>query len=224
MLRRMQEALGNAPWLARWQERDIQAWPTRVTVLVFCLLLHAGFWWRLQQTDVPTRVGPSASAHRIELVLIPTQPAPPPAIARETRRGRVAARSLRTLRLDPPTTVSTMPEPESPEPPVARSLSEQISGLGSTLGEIEGLGMRDPLHPRAARLPGRATPIVGGFHVRRERSIADVVAVVGGLFGGNYDPCPDLKGKLHDATIAQPERYSDAERDALVKRELRCRY
>lgn len=83
----------------------------------------------------------------------------------------------------------------------------------------------DVMRARQARLPGSADRIVGRFEPRREITPEDVVnAVAGMLFGGNYNPCPDLRAKVHHATLLHPEQYAGTERRDLVERERRCRY
>ena len=208
-----------------WATLPVDDWRVKTAVLGLCLGLQFGFWLLLLRQTEPMPMRAAAPERVLELVLIDTPPrppevGPPPA----ARRTRTPLRSLRAVRIDPPSAAAVTAVPTTPPAPPGRSLSSQVSGLGASLGEVEEIGVLDPMRPRTARLPGRATAIVGGFHVRRERTPADVVRAIGVIFGGNYDPCPDLVGKMHDATIANPDRYSDAERRDLVERERGCRY
>ncbi|MCI1711033.1 MAG: hypothetical protein LKM32_01700 [Chiayiivirga sp.] len=232
----MDEGLDEA--LARWAggrrspQRAQRAAPARVIALAICLALHLGFFaWLAGENSLPVKSRPDAAMAgpsipiQVRWIARPdaTEPLPMP---RKPRRRRSA----------PPDAVVTAarPAPIPAEIEVALpdaaprripSLSDQVRDLDLLPPGEARFGKHDPMRPMRARLPGSGERIVGNFTVHREITPADVVNGIGALlFGGKVDPCPDIEGKLREATLLHPERYDDAQRRDLVERERRCRY
>jgi hypothetical protein len=86
----------------------------------------------------------------------------------------------------------------------------QLDDSGRVAAPAEGASLERP----PPRLPGREDAIVEGFYVREEASPADVVAMVGSLFGGAKGAtCTDLRGKImSDISDAERRRLIDDER------------
>lgn len=200
---------------------------TKFAILALCLLLHLAFLALLRRQD--EAVGRVESAHPLLIEFIERRAAPsaPPPMPRARRFE--PARALRAVRIDPPVPVRSDTEREAlidivPSSPRGRRLLDALPGFAHSLRDEVGIAPRNLLQPPRPRLPGSDIAIVPGIRLRHRITPEDVVKAVGSVFGGNYDPCPDLMGKVHDATILQPGRYSDAERRALVERERHCRY
>lgn len=80
---------------------------------------------------------------------------------------------------------------------------------------------RDPTRRQRAKLPGRAEPYTPeAIQLRHRISPADVVAFIGSLTGGNYDPCPDTRSKLRDLASRNDPR-DEEELMILIDRERR---
>ena len=204
-------------------------WKANALVLSACLVGHViVFAWlhRYSPASVPDTRSPRVM--QVTLIEPAPEPPPPPMPRRPLAKARARAVSAPILRERPwraPSGDVATIEPESRVPQLRQRLSDPLQAVDLFPENATRYARPDPMNPLSARLPGSNRVIVEGFHVRRERSVADVVNLVGGmLFGGNYDPCPDIQGKLHDATVLRPEKYRDSERSALVERERRCRY
>lgn len=73
---------------------------------------------------------------------------------------------------------------------------------------------RDLARRHAIALPGRAEPYTPeAIRLRDPVTAERVVAFVGSLFGGNYDPCPDTRSKLRDLA----DRNDPAEHEELMR-------
>ena len=200
---------------------------TKALVLAACLVGHlAAFVWLHRYAPASAPVVSAPKITQVTWIEATPEPAPPPMPRRShpsTSTHRISAPTLYEPRLMPPS-VETRTEASAP---VLEENHHRLTDQWETLDLIPEKATRwrpDPMKPLAPRLPGSGEAIVQGFQLRRERSPADIVRFVGGLFGGNYDPCPDIQGKLHDATVLRPDKYRDSERSALVERERRCRY
>jgi hypothetical protein len=201
-------------------------------VLVACLGLHLAFFTWLHRHaprfERQPRVVPAPL--QVHWIAAADRPSPVPMPRRSRAPRSIPPVATRPPSLSPPAP-SVMQSAEVATPSTA-SPATGSARLTDPLGELEllspgesGFGPPDPLRPRRVRLPGSADRIVGRFDLRREITPRDVVNAVGGmLFGGNYNPCPDLRAKVHQATLLHPEQYDDAERRDLIERERRCRY
>lgn len=230
---RIAERIAVSPTLARLQDDDdpVRSRRTRAAVIGLCLLLHLGFLMLLRSPGATLPQPQSLPERRLEITFIervaPVVDAHP---SMPRRPARLAARSLRAVRIDPPlprasTRDSTLDAIAPEAPPSTSDLLRPIPAFADGLDDDSKLGIRDPLRPLKPRLPGSEVAIVNGLRLRREITPEDVVKGVGAfLLGGGYEPCPDLLGTMHDATIVNPSRYSDAERRDLVESERRCRY
>lgn len=196
---------------------------TRAVVLAACLLLHLGLFALLASQDGPAiRTNPQRPMEIVFIERSVSAPAPPPMPRAASFR---ASRSLRAVTIEPPA-IPLPPADVAPDLVLlpGRSLMEQIPGVVASDPAGPPIGVRDPMRPIGPRLPGGGIARVEGIRLRHRITPEDVVRSVGALFGGNYDPCPDVMGKMHDATIVNPERYSHAERRDLMQSERRCRY
>jgi hypothetical protein len=168
----------------------------------------------------PRARAPSSPPLQVEWIRAETQaPVPPMPVA--------PPRPPRSTRAFAPTAAPTA-EPQSPaatdadaelvdiepvviEPgtaPAGEALYGQIEGFVRSREPLV-LGPNDPLE-RRQRLPGRAEPIVEGIRLRVQRSPADWVAIVGGLFGATGGAtCGDIRRKI-------ASDISDAERMKLI--------
>ena len=83
---------------------------------------------------------------------------------------------------------------------------------------------RDPMQRYTPRVPGRAEPYTpNAIVLRRAFTPEDVLRLIGTLFGGNYNPCPDTQSKIRDLT-ARNQRIGEEELQILIDRERRrCR-
>lgn len=224
---RIAERMAASPVLASLQDDTADARRLKAIVVAICLLLHVGFYALLSREPAyaPRRV----AERPLEIVFIaPSRPVDdaPPAMPRKSKR--LPMRSLRAVHIDPPvapapdTDMTLNPRLDDVRPDT-RDLLQQIPAYAEGLSDDSQLGVRDPMRPFKPRLPGSEVAIVEGLHVHRERTPEDVVKFVGSLFGARAT-CPDILGKMHDATLANPERYSTAERRDLAESERRCRY
>lgn len=204
---------------------------TGLLVLIACLGLHLVFFAWLYHATPQLERPPAMAAAPLQVHWIPSSdlPSPPPMPRKRRSAPPDPARRSPSRATDTP--VSAPRSVSAPALAVPAPLPRPRR-LGDQLGELDLLppgearyGRHDPMNPMRARLPSSDVRIVGNFTLRREITPADVVNAVGGfLFGGNYDPCPDIRGKLHQATVLAPDRYDDAQRRDLVERERRCRY
>ncbi len=228
---RIAARIAASPALAQLQDDadPVLARRARAALVGLCLLLHLGFLILLR-SSVPSFPQPAAE-RRLEITFIEHTTAAedaPPAMPRRT--ARLAVRSLRAVRIDPPvprasTRDSTLEAIAPDAPPSASDLLQQIPAFADGLNDDSSLGVRNPLRPIRPRLPGSEVAIVAGIKLRRQITPEDVVKGVGAfLFGGGYEACPDVLGTMHDATISNPARYTDAERRDLMESERRCRH
>ena len=224
-----------AAWATMPRARAANAQPRLIPSLAWtvCLAVHLAFFAWLSgsgpQVDASRHVAtvePASRPIEVQWIAAPDLPASPP-----MPRKR---RALRSAPPDPDANVQRPSLPQAPlEAPAAIATPRHRSPrLVDELSELDLLppgearfGKHDPMRPMRARLPGSGERIVGNFTVHRETTPADIVNMVGGLlFGGNVDLCPEIVGKLQEATLLHPERYDDAQRRDLVERERRCRY
>jgi hypothetical protein len=198
----------------------------KAAVVALCVLLHAGFLALLCGKDDAMERSEAARPLVVEFIGRRPPPAPPPPMPRLARAEATRAHS--TARIDPPPPARSRAEPvpvtdAAADLPTRRRLS-YVPALAGSMRDENVLAPPDPMQPFGPRLPGSDVAIVEGISLRRQITPEDVVKAIGSVFGGGYEPCPDLQAKVHDATISQPHRYSDAERRALIERERHCRY
>ncbi len=207
-------------------ERRRDRW-VQVAVLAACSLAHVllGLWLARPLRsppphDVALEVSFIPTAHRADppppFPVAPSRPATPGA-ADPTRAPTPSAPP-------DPATARTSPEPlRTTRPDTARLLDVAEMAARAAAGPMRSAG-RDPTRRRAAKLPGRALPYTPEPIVLRDPiTPATIVAIVGSLFGGNYDPCPDTRSKILDLTSRNDPRDAD-ELMVLIDRERRrCR-
>lgn len=100
-----------------------------------------------------------------------------------------------------------------------------MAGLAARAGvETGAVTDRDPTRRYPARVPGRAEPYTPeAIQLRDPLTPQKVVAFIGGLFGGNYDPCPDTRSKLHDLTTRNRPEDAEEIRQLIDRERRRCR-
>ena len=150
-------------------------------------------------------------------------PPPFPEVPHRPARRQVVDEGRRaTARSAPPDT----PKPNASANPVAPALDTSrlldIAAMAARAAvEPATPTARDPTQRQPAKLPGRVEPYTPEAIQLRERiSPADIVAFIGSLTGGNYDPCPDTRSKLRDLAARNDPRDRD-ELMILIDRERR---
>ena len=195
----------------------------QVMVLVTCSLAHVllGLWLaRPMQLSPPHDVALEVSfipAARLApapaFPIAPSRPAPP----RAAERARAPTPSAPP---DPPAEREPAETLRTTLPDTARLLDVADMAARAAAGPMRST-TRDPTRRRAAKLPGRAAPYTPEAIVLRDPiTPATVVAIVGSLFGGNYNPCPDTRSKIEDLTSRNDPRDAD-ELMILIDRERR---
>lgn len=206
----------------------------RAAILAACIAAHLalGFWLAHARPDA----GDDGIALEVRFIPRDSEPVrtiPPPAFPRAPLRPpRVASRPRAELSAPPdrPAEQKESPPPAPSHtdllhaPPSTARLLDAAEAIARTGVDTAMPAPRDPTRRRAARLPGRVEPYTPEAIVLREpMSPEDVVKMIGRLFGGNYDPCPDTRSKLRDVA-ARNERIGEEELRVLIDRERRrCR-
>ena len=110
-----------------------------------------------------------------------------------------------------------------PRPSTARLLAAAEAAARASIDDAMPVP-RDPTRRYAPALAGRAEPYTpNAIVLRKQFAPEDVVKMIGRLFGGNYDPCPDTRSRIHDITTRN-ERIDEDELRLLIDRERRrCR-
>lgn len=207
----------------RWRARAPQA-----AVLASVMLAHlaVGLWL--------ARAAPRASARHaaLEVFFIAADPvpesAPAPAFPQAPARREMPRSRIRTH-----ATPSAPPDVSSPSrapaPAMAPALdTPQLLDRLRAAARHDGLrplAPHDPMRHRAEALPGRAEPFTPSAVVLREELTPErIVAMIGALTGGNYDPCPDTVSRIRDLAARNPPG-GDRELALLIDRERRrgCR-
>lgn len=203
-------------------ERKRDRW-LQVAVLTTCSLAHVllGLWLarpvRLSPPhDVVLEVSFIPAATRTTAPAFPLAP-PRPATPRAAGRMRAPTPSAPP---DPPTRQPPAETLPSAQLDTARLLDVADMAARAAAGPMQS-APRDPTRRRVPKLPGRAAPYTPEAIVLRDPiTPATVVAMVGSLFGGNYDPCPDTLSKIRDLTSRNDPRDAD-ELMILIDRERR---
>ena len=108
--------------------------------------------------------------------------------------------------------------------PDTMEVMDAIRAAARTQGEQAMPFERDPTQRYTPRVPGRVEPYTpNAIVLRRAFTPEDVLRLIGTLFGGNYNPCPDTQSKIRDLT-ARNQRIGEEELQILIDRERRrCR-
>lgn len=204
---------------------------TQSAILAACVFAHLALGWWLMQPPQRT-AAPVEVALQVSFVPVESTPGmiPPPSFPVAPRlvadKQKVSPRSRRP-------TPSAPPDPPAPAeasaaaPQAGTDTIRLLDALESTLRhDREGTisTRRNPMERNTAVLPGRVEPFTPeAIELREQITPATVVAVIGGLFGGNYDPCPDTRSKIRDL-LARNESKGEQELHILIDRERRrCR-
>ncbi len=201
----------------------------RSAVLLGCVAAHVGLGVWLVRTTPTSRSTPTDAP--LEVFFIPAELHPaasPPSFRQAPSRPRVAnIRSSATARATP----SAPPDPaparhvvtDVPPPSTARLLQAAEMLAHAPVRDTMPLS-RDPTRRHAPKLPGRGESYTPeAITLRDPWTPQRVVAVVGGLFGGNYNPCPDTRSKISDL-VARDDPREREELMLLIDRERRrCR-
>lgn len=197
-------------------------------ILLACLLAHGVvLLWLLRPS--PVRSPQTSRTLVVEFVSIPAKPVEPPPFPQAPVR-KAAEAPLKQKRPptpsappDMPATPLSRPTPPAPNLDTARLLD--IAGLAARASvEADGIVPRDPTRRYPAKLPGRVEPYTPeAIQLRDPLTPQKVVAFVGGLFGGNYDPCPDTRSKLHDLTTRNRPEDAEEIRQLIDRERRRCR-
>ena len=203
----------------------------RAVILIACILAHLalGIWlaqaWRdthhddiaLEISFIPAVSEPAPALPVPPFPVAPSRPAPIQAMPR-----RQATPSLPP---DPPAQPAdaALPEVLQPRPSTARLLEAAEAAARANFDSAMP-APRDPTRRYAPALAGRAEPYTpNAIVLRKQFAPEDVVKMIGRLFGGNYDPCPDTRSRIHDITTRN-ERIDEDELRLLIDRERRrCR-
>ncbi len=211
------------------RERHMQA-----VILAACIVGHIGLGFWLARA--PLDLARDDVALQISFIPAPSEAvqvlAPPPFPAAPQRASRNASRPRATPSA-PPDRPATQAQsaPESlpadllqPRPSTARLLDAAQTAARAGI-DTAMPAARDPTQRRAARVPGRVEAYTPEAYVlRREISPEDVVNAIGGLlFGGNIDPCPDTRSKIHDLVARNDPRSEDELRVLIDRERRRCR-
>ena len=158
-----------------------------------------------------------------ERVIAPAFPVAPqrPTTPQPADRARIA--TAHSAPPDPQETPATTPESSPPPLNTARLLDIAEMAARAAI-EPGSPAATDPTRRQRAKLPGRAEPYTPEAIQLRDRiSPADVVAFIGSLTGGNYDPCPDTRSKIRDLTSRNDARDEDELRALIDRERRRCR-
>lgn len=204
------------------QERKI-----RLMVLAACVLAHGvlGAWLMRE----PVRGSVADSPLQVEF--IPAVPAarvpPPPPFPQAPSRPRTqpradTARATPSAPPDPPAATTSAAAPQ--RMPDTMQILDAIRAESRAQAERAMPLERDPTQRYVPRVPGRAEPYTPNAIVLRPAfTPEDVLRLIGTLFGGNYNPCPDTQSKIRDLA-ARNERIGEEELQILIDRERRrCR-
>ncbi len=205
----------------RWRARAPQA-----AVLASVLLGHLALGLWLMRSQRPES-SPDAA---MEVFFLPaerpasTAPAPPfPVAPHRAPAARIAPPSRATRSAPPDPAPRARFSPDFADRADKRLLDALRAGARrEARGEAS---VRDFLQHRAEPIPGRAEPFTPSAVVLREKLTPEkIVAMIGSLVGGNYDPCPDTVRRIRDLA-ARNDPIGDAELSLLIDRErrLRCR-
>lgn len=206
-------------------ERKRDRW-LQVAVLATCSVAHVllGLW--LAQ---PVHLSPPKDV-ALEVTFIPaaTRAAAPafPLAPLQSAAPRAAGRVRVPTPSAPPDLPTRQPTEEarpSAQPDTARLLDVAEMAARAAAGPMRS-APRDPTRRRVPNLPGRAKPYTPEAIVLRDPiTPATVVAMVGTLFGGNYDPCPDTRSKIRDLTSRNDPRDADELMILIDRERRRCR-
>ena len=202
----------------------------RLAVLGACVLAHVvlGLW----MVRDPVRDDGDDGALQVEF--IPAAPAmqdlpPPPPFPVAPQRLRASPRiapprATPSAPPDPPVTSSSPTAPAPQRMPDTMEVMDAIRAAARTQVEQAMPFERDPMQRYTPRVPGRPEPYTPNAIVLRPAfAPEDILKLIGGLFGGNYDPCPDTQSKIRDLA-ARNERIGEDELQVLIDRERRrCR-
>lgn len=189
-----------------------------LAAILITAALHAGLLALLLRTtastDAPAQPVP---AQRTEVVFLPPaemsdpQVTPPwPAMPQRARRVEPGPTSVPA-----PDAATEAAATRSDPAPSPRRLDLRLPP--ALRGDRERLAPRDPMRYVAPRLAGREEAYVEGIVMRPSATPAEWVAMIGGMFfGGNRDPCIDIR-----SLIASAE--SEVELRDLYDRERRYR-
>ena len=204
---------------------------TQAAILAACVFAHLALGWWLtqppQRTAAPVEVA-------LQVSFIPAESArgmtPPPSFPVAPRlvagKQNVSQQSRRPTPSAPPDPLVTA-EPSADATPAGADTIRLLDALENSLRhDREGTvsARRNPMERNTAVLPGRVEPFTPeAIELREQITPATVVAAIGGLFGGNYDPCPDTRSKIRDL-LARNEPKGEQELHILIDRERRrCR-
>lgn len=169
--------------------------------------MHLGLFWLLTATPGPRRTGVEPA--RLRLVFIapaaaPIAEAPPVGKAALPRRLQAALveRTAPPSRREPP----TLPQAAAPttiEAPIDWQRQARDRGNAQAPSDASRFAP-DPLRSRRANLPGGDRPDT--FAMRRAVSPADVVGMIGGLFGAYPPPCPRVRQNIAGLLTSTSDR------------------
>lgn len=208
----------------------------KAAILAACIVGHLALgvwlareWPDARDDDVSLEIRFIAPAPRPAQAMAPP---PFPVAPQRPAPARSATRPRATLSAPPDRPVEQAESPSSESrqtdllqmPPSTARLLQAADAIARDGIDTAMPAPRDPTRRRAARLPGRVEPYTPEAIVLREpMSPEDVVKMIGRMFGGNYDPCPDTRSKLRDVA-ARNERIGEEELRVLLDRERRrCR-
>lgn len=207
------------------QERKI-----RLMVLAACVLAHGVLGaWLVRE---PVRDSAEDSSLQVEFIpAVPSArvPPPPPPFPQAPSRPRSqpradTPRATPSAPPDPPAAITSPAAPAPQRMPDTMQILDAIRAESRAQAEQAMPLERDPTQRYAPRVPGRAEPYTPNAIVLRPAfTPEDVLRLIGTLFGGNYNPCPDTQSKIRDLA-ARNERIGEEELQILIDRERRrCR-